>query len=377
MSDAAMPAGPVLPAIAQPLVSVIVRSMDRPTLRAALDSLAAQDYPAIEVLVVGASGPAHPPVPERLGPHAARLVPAFLPLTRPIAANLGLDAAQGRWITFLDDDDLFLPGHVSGLVRAHAEGPDAEVVHAYARATFADGHVERFGQPHATLELFDRNYLHLSAAIFRRGLIDAGCRFDETLDVHEDWDFFIQLAQRTRFHFVPAETFIWHADAGSSGAGGGSNQDDARFAHYRERVYAKWTPQRDALVDRVTAMLQAAQREAQRGNAAAAEAHCRAALGVSENDPWALNLLAMLKRSSGDLREARALQELAVAVRPRDAALAHNLALLCRAGRDTEEALRWVRRALAIDPTFAPSLQLQAELEGATPATGTPGASTH
>mgnify|MGYP000541208000 CR=1 FL=1 len=37
--------------------------------------------------------------------------------------------------------------------------------------------------------------------------------------------------------------------ANDSGAGGGGNQDDARFARFRDRVYAKWATARDALVE--------------------------------------------------------------------------------------------------------------------------------
>lgn len=337
--------------------------MARPSLDAALASLAAQSHAPLEIVLVMASGPAHPAVAATAGPHPIRVVATGAPLTRAAAANAGLAAATGEWITFLDDDDLFLPDHVSGLLAAAAAHPHADVVHGYARAVFADGRTERFGQPHARLELFDRNYLHLSTALVRRSAA-LRCRFDETLDVHEDWDFFLQLARNARFAFVPQDTFVWHADAGTSGAGGGRNQDDARFAHYREQVYAKWTPERDALVDRVMAHLEPAQLEVQRGNYAAAEAECRAALDEGENDPWTLNLLAMVKRSIGDLAGARAAQELALAVHPNDAAFAHNLALLCIAQHDLVRARECIERALAVDPMFGPALQLKERLAG-------------
>src|SRR6476659_1759182 len=116
-----------------PLVSVIVRSVGRLSLETALASIALQDNCRIEVLVVAASGGEHPSVPTRAGPHLVRLVASAVPLTRPIAANAGLDAASGDWITFLDDDDRLLPGHISGLVQA-AERHSAKVVHSFARA---------------------------------------------------------------------------------------------------------------------------------------------------------------------------------------------------------------------------------------------------
>lgn len=345
-----------------PLVSVVVRSMARPTLGAALASIGAQDYSSLEVVVVAACGPAHPPLPAAAGVHALRRVLSATPLTRPAAANAGLDAVRGEWITFLDDDDVFLPGHIAALMAARSEAPAAGVIHSLARAVFSDGRVERFGQPHALIQLHERNYIHLSASVFARRLADAGCRFDESLDIHEDWDFLLQLAQRTAFHFVPLQSFEWHADAGDSGAGGGGNQDDARFAQVRDRVYAKWASARDALVDRVAPLLQRAGALAQSGQWDEARVECRAALAASPNDPWALNLIAMIERSSGNLRAARAAQELAVAIRPLDAGFVYNLALLCRAQGDVERSRRCCDRALALDKAFAPAQRLRAAL---------------
>jgi hypothetical protein len=49
--------------VAAPLVSIIVRSMDRRTLPETLDSIAAQTYANLEVVVVLALGSRHHPLP--------------------------------------------------------------------------------------------------------------------------------------------------------------------------------------------------------------------------------------------------------------------------------------------------------------------------
>jgi len=344
-----------------PTVSVIVRSTDRPTLGAALASIAAQDYPALEVVVVGASGPGHSALPETCGAHPLRFVECAARRTRPQAANAGLDAATGEWFTFLDDDDLFLPDHVSGLIAARAQAPGAGVVHCFARAIFADGRAQRFGQPFCLVELYVRNYLHLSTAVVARGAA-AGCRFDEALLTHQDWDFFLQVAQQASFHFVPRETFVWHADLGGSGAGGGANQNDDTFARYRDLVYAKWAARRDALIARVGPIVQAAARAMERGEPAEAERRCREALQLSPNDPWALDVLAAVERANGRAREARHAQQLAVAVCPHDPALTFNLALLYRAQGQVDLARRCCDRAMALDANFDAARRLRAEL---------------
>jgi tetratricopeptide (TPR) repeat protein len=218
---------------------------------------------------------------------------------------------------------------------------------------FRDGRVEKIGRPVALMQLFERSFIHLSAALVSRALVAQGCRFDPQFDILEDWDWFLALAQRTRFAFVPRETFVWNADAGDSGAGGGDNEDNARFARFRDLVYAKWRGTRDALVDRVQPRLQAAAAAAQRGDLAGAQAACNEVLAFSQNDPWALNLLAMIERASGKLTQARATQELAVAVRPGDPDLVYNLALLCREAGDTEAARRYAAHALSLAPGAA------------------------
>lgn len=331
-----------------PLVSVVVRSTARPTLAAALDAVAAQDHGNVEIVVVGASGTTHPAPPERVGNVPVRFAASGVALSRPRAANAGLDAAQGDYVTFLDDDDTMLPGHVSGLLAGLCDG--AGVVHSYSRAMFRDGRSERIGRPVALMQLFERSFIHLSAALVARSLVLEGCRFDPQFDILEDWDWFLTLAQRTRFAFLPRETFEWRADAGDSGAGGGSNQDAARFARFRDLVYAKWGPARDALVERVQPRLQEAAAAAQRGDFVAAEAACREVLGFSQNDPWALNLLAMIERATGRLADARATQSLAVDVRPGDPDLVYNLAQLCREAGDMSEARRFAAHALSLAP---------------------------
>jgi hypothetical protein len=347
---------------AAPEVSVIVRSVARPTLAAALDALAAQRDVELEVLVVTASGAGHPRLPRQCGAHPLRQVGGAQPLRRAAAANAGLDAAAAPWITFLDDDDTIAPDHVAGLLRAAQSLPAPAVVHSYADAVFADGRRERFGQPFSLAELHLRNFVHLSSALVPAALVRAGCRFDEALDLHEDWDFFLQLAQHGPFAFAPLATFRWHADAGSSGAGGGRNHDPARFAECRDRVYAKWQGRREHLVDAVTDALQRAQALAQAGSVMAALHVLHGTAQVSPNDPHVLNLAAMLQRQQGQLAQAHASQALAVAVRPHDPALVFNLALVALARRDAALARQCCERTLALDPAHATARRLREQL---------------
>ncbi|MCL2297000.1 MAG: glycosyltransferase [Proteobacteria bacterium] len=348
-----------------PRVSVIVRSMARESLATALASLAAQTYPNLEILVVAACGPSHPPLEDRAGPHPLRLVTSETRLPRPLAANAGLEAATGEWITFLDDDDEFLPEHIAHLVDATTRADGAGIVHTLAQAVFNDGRREPFGQPFALIELYTRNFIHLSATLISRPLIESGCRFDPSLDIHEDWDFFLQCAQRTTFYFEPLQSYLWYVDAGSSGTAGGRNHDPERFVRFRDRVYEKWQAKHEALIAQVEPLLQDAAAAAQKEEWSEAHAKIEDVLALSFNDPWALNLRAMVARMQGHTAEALETQALATQVRPYDPAFLCNLGQLYLEQGDRQEARACAERALTLQSDYAPGRRLLGQVNRA------------
>lgn len=344
-----------------PLVSIVVRSTARPTLAAALASIAAQTHPAVEAVVVAASGASHPAPPPLAGAHPVRYVASAVPLTRPQAANAGVDAATGAWITFLDDDDTIDPTHVAGLVAA-TKGGRYLAVASLARVRMADGSAQNWGQPFALTELYVRNFLHLSTVLYARALVDAGCRFDEAFDIMQDWDYFLQIAQHGPFHSTGLRTFEWHADVGSSGAGGGANDDPARFARYRDRIYAKWSAARAALVARIEPLLQQAGTALAAGDDARAEAAADAVLAVARNEPNALAMLAAIEERRGRRDDAVALMSLAATVCPHEARFLVGLARLVLARGERERAGRLAERALSLAPADEGAARLLASL---------------
>lgn len=115
-----------------PLVSVITPTWKRRDLlvKRALPSVAAQDYPNIEHIVVS-DGP-DPILAELLERPAHPDVYYFeLPEHDPErhwgapARRLGIEKCGGEYIGYIDDDDSLRPDHVSNLVRALEENPQA------------------------------------------------------------------------------------------------------------------------------------------------------------------------------------------------------------------------------------------------------------
>jgi glycosyltransferase involved in cell wall biosynthesis len=221
----------------EPLVSVIVRSTGRPELAEALASIAAQGYPNLEVVVVDAGVAPLAGVGERCGRFPLRVCAGNRPLARSRAANVGLDAARGDWLVFLDEDDLLDGDHVAGLVTA-AQRSGCLAAYAGVRAVGANAtELPLFDRPYGPAALRLGNFLPIHAVLFSRRLLAAGCRFDETLDAYEDWDFWLQLARHTSFERVGRITASYRV-GGRSTVGLGADHEGRRRG--RERIYEKW-----------------------------------------------------------------------------------------------------------------------------------------
>ena len=236
--------GASAPASAADRVSVLVRSMARPSLAPTLASVAAQTHRAIELVVVNATGTSHPALPD-LGPdRVVRVVDAGRPLARAQAANLALNAAHGRWLLFLDDDDTLDADHLARLLGALQQHPGSQVAHTGVRLVDAEGREKgSLDEPVDLVRLWSANRLAIHAVLFARELVDAGTRFDEALDVYEDWDFWFQLARKARFVHLPGVSATYRL-VGNSGAS--EAHDESTSQRLRRPFYRKWLPQLSA-----------------------------------------------------------------------------------------------------------------------------------
>jgi glycosyltransferase involved in cell wall biosynthesis len=220
-----------------PLVTLIVRTMGRPELPRALRCIVGQSHRPLQVVVVDAGDRG---LAVSLGPGIPVDVVRRGRLDRPHAANAGLAAARGEWIAFLDEDDEIAPTHIAELLAAAgAKGMRA----AYSQTVIVDeaGRPKHlFGGPFNRAMLLKSNYLSIHSVLFHRSFVDAGLRFDETLPMLEDWDFWLALSRDSSLAFTGRPTAIYHANLGQSGAGAGDNLDRSRTLEMRNRIMAKW-----------------------------------------------------------------------------------------------------------------------------------------
>jgi tetratricopeptide (TPR) repeat protein len=343
--------------------SIIIRSMGRPELHDALAALAAQTWPDIEVVVVAASGPAHPEPPPACGPHSIRFVPCAVPRLRAVAANLGLRAATGAFIGFLDDDDLCLPAHVETLVCALDAAPQCPAAYAKVREVDAAGRTLRVrAQPFSALLLHQDCYVAINSVLFRRAAL-AHCRFDEQFEICEDWDFWLQVAELGDFTFVPDETAVYRSALGASGTGLGAGRDEERYRRYRAMLMAKWERRRREIADTVAAAVANALAHFTNGRRVEAEAGVDRVLAAYPYELTALNLKGTLLALRGDIEGALPRFRVASAVAPHDVATCFNVAQAFeRLGR-AREAIAEYDRLLALEPSHSLAAARKSTLE--------------
>lgn len=205
-----------------PAVSVIVPHFNRqelivPTLR----SLRAQTCNDWELIVVDDASREDPTrVVQAVIPKARVLL---LPKNRgPAAArNAGIDAAQGRFIAFLDSDDHWEPEKLARQLAAVLAQPDPDRVFCVTRTRVVDAAGRERMRPSRPVRSGERfsEFLYVagefaqSSSFFLSREIAVRVRFREAMRQYEDHLFFIEAGNfGARYLLVDAPLVTWRND---------------------------------------------------------------------------------------------------------------------------------------------------------------------
>jgi glycosyltransferase involved in cell wall biosynthesis len=114
------------------MLSVIVPAFNAERfLRQAIDSVLAQAWPKLEILVVdNGSTDATGAIARSYGAPVRCL--ESLPPGQPATSNTGVRHATGDWLAFIDADDLWAPGKLSRQFQEFEQDPDLEAVFGHA-----------------------------------------------------------------------------------------------------------------------------------------------------------------------------------------------------------------------------------------------------
>ena len=189
-----------------PLVSIVIPSYKAARyIRQALISVFAQTFADYEVIVVNDGSPDTEEFESALEPFLSRIRYIKQPNRGPSSArNSALRQARGKYIAFLDSDDVWFPHHLSEQMRRFAEDPSLDLVYAdsyqldenFRNCTKFMTESPQSGP--VTFEALVREdcTIGTSSTVVRRDILLEVGLFDESTIRCEDLDLWLRLAHR-------------------------------------------------------------------------------------------------------------------------------------------------------------------------------------
>jgi glycosyltransferase involved in cell wall biosynthesis len=174
--------------LSSPEVSVVIPTRDRPQyLQQAIASVLSQQGVSLELIIVNDGARMVPPHPDPrvrvLDNQQRGAVPA---------RNLGVAAASGNYIAFLDDDDWWADSqHLAISLAAGADFSFAD-----GEFVFMDGSPPvEFAFDASAASLASDNTILISGVCYAKRLHSKLGPFDETLPYYWDWDWYLRVAR--------------------------------------------------------------------------------------------------------------------------------------------------------------------------------------
>ena len=217
---------------AAPLVTIITRTYNKRSmfLMQSVQSVFNQSYPAIELVVVEDGGNSQEALVASLASSApAGVAVRFFAnekLGRSAAGNVGLAASTGKYLMFLDDDDLLLSDHVETLMAALMQNSQMAAAYALSMEVQTDvapdmsNYTELsfhtpglFRQEWDYKVLLHHNFIPIQAILFNRKLYEQRGGFNLSLDQLEDWNLWLRYGYRNEFAYVAKTTSLFRSPA--------------------------------------------------------------------------------------------------------------------------------------------------------------------
>ncbi len=185
-----------------PAVSVIIATFnERPSVvRTALCSILRQTYADFELLVMDDSTDTSTveAIDALAGDDRVTVVRREKRMGKSRARNIGLEMARGRYIAIMDGDDESLPERLSVQVAFLDAHKDVYMVGGQMNIVNDAGDVvssRHYPLSDIALRFYSvfRNPIAQPAMMLRRELVDAGLRYNETLDLCEDLDLILRV----------------------------------------------------------------------------------------------------------------------------------------------------------------------------------------
>lgn len=198
-------------------VSVIMPTYKRPLfLKRAINSILAQEYHNVEVVVVDDNNDGDPYREE-----TEVVMNSFTSDERVIyikhhtnsngsaARNTGISNAKGEYITFLDDDDYFLPGRIMMSVAfLNKSTPDiggccVNYIKKFKKLIYKKSDYESISSDCGNLLDGSIDYGAGSTLMLKKSVLDQVKGFNTTYKCHQDWEFLIRILRTYKIVNLP------------------------------------------------------------------------------------------------------------------------------------------------------------------------------
>lgn len=172
------------------LVSIVIANYNYARfLPEAIESALAQTYPAVEVIVIDDGS-----TDDSLAVAGRYDITVLAQENQGVCAarNNAAAVARGKYILFLDADDLLFPDTIARLVARLADAP-ADVGYAYGQMEYFDHKTGIFAsRAFDPAALAQENYICVTTLV-RKEAFDRAGGFDRGFPLREDWELYVRL----------------------------------------------------------------------------------------------------------------------------------------------------------------------------------------
>ena len=230
--------------IKEVLFSVIIPTYNRPNdLRPAIDSVLKQNFKNFEIIVVNDAGENVAHIITEFNDKRIRYLEHEFNKGLAAARNTGLKAADGEYVAFLDDDDIFYPNHLEIALKNLSSS--SKVVYTDAvrfSYTKENGNFKLVNKsvPYSIDYNRDKlligNIAPVNCFVFEKTLVEKSGLFNESLPVLEDWEFWLRLSSLTEFKHIKKSTVQvnWYVDGSTMTSSKGKDFEAARNKIYKK-----------------------------------------------------------------------------------------------------------------------------------------------
>ncbi|WP_417870483.1 glycosyltransferase family 2 protein [Vibrio furnissii] len=159
--------------------------------------------------------------------------------------NFGVSVSRAKYIMFLDDDDMYLPGRIEGMLKFAYQNSQYSLISScrfYESNNFTSIYVDQV-QKHGVISIDDilyNNIIDIGFLISRELFIELG-GFDDSLSSLEDWDFLLRALYLNDAYKLPRYDYLVNIDINRERVSTGQWKSRVEIARkYKNTFCRKW-----------------------------------------------------------------------------------------------------------------------------------------